>query len=48
MFSKAQKVDGRNKGARFGTTVVALGDLDKDGFAGKLMPYLTVTTLPIK
>ncbi|XP_021923600.1 integrin alpha-4-like isoform X2 [Zootermopsis nevadensis] len=33
MFSKAQKIDGRNQGSRFGTAVVALGDLDKDGFA---------------
>ncbi|XP_023718571.1 integrin alpha-9 isoform X3 [Cryptotermes secundus] len=33
MFSKAQKIDGRNQGARFGTAVVAVGDLDKDKFA---------------
>lgn len=31
LFRMAQKIDGRNQGARFGTAVVALGDLDKDG-----------------
>jgi hypothetical protein len=39
MFSKAQKIDGRNQGARFGTTVVAVGDLDKDKFAGEFCRY---------
>jgi hypothetical protein len=39
MFSKAQKIDGRNQGARFGTAVVAVGDLDKDTFAGKFCRY---------
>lgn len=33
LFMKAQTIDGRNQGARFGTAVVALGDLDKDGCA---------------
>jgi hypothetical protein len=36
LFKIAQKIDGRNQGARFGTAVVALGDLDKDGCAGEL------------
>jgi hypothetical protein len=48
MFNKAQKIDGRNQGARFGTAVVALGDLDKDGFAGELRKCLIATMLPIK
>jgi len=36
LFRKAQTIDGRHQGARFGTAVVALGDLDKDGHAGEL------------
>jgi hypothetical protein len=36
LFRKPQTIDGRNEGARFGTAVVALGDLDKDGCAGEL------------
>jgi hypothetical protein len=36
LFRKAQTIDGRHQGARFGTAVVALGDLDKDGYAGEL------------
>jgi hypothetical protein len=37
LFRKAQTIDGRYQGARFGTAVVALGDLDKDGYAGELI-----------
>jgi hypothetical protein len=49
MFSKAQKIDGRNQGSRFGTTAVALGDLDKDGFAGEFneMSYCNNTAFKI-
>ena len=36
LFNKAHTIDGRNQGARFGTAVVELGDLDKDGCAGEL------------